>query len=160
MVSRKWLISWCPFYRPNHQNVNMDCIKSAGKYMYLNISLLKISTMKTRSDWIKLDLMPTVIAIWAHYLSSLEFGVNETKVRGSIPIWDSKLHIKTAILFLEFTPYTLFYPYASCVFATGHKQKKDDYIRLSSASLLVERLPKHTFLKEIRSSHKKNTAFY
>lgn len=116
--------------------------------MYLNITLLKIISMKTMSSWIKLDLIPAGVTIWAHYLSSLELGVNEAKVRGSFPIWGSQLHIKTVILFHEFTLSTLFSPYVSWIITTGHSRIRKWIYRAHFTSLLVERILNTSFLRK------------
>ena len=74
-VSIKWLLSWGLLNRPNHRNVNMDCVRNLEKFLmsYIpDVLLLKILSMVSRNSWIKLGLIPAGITIWAHYLSSLE----------------------------------------------------------------------------------------
>lgn len=108
-VSIKWLLSWGLLNRPNHRNVNMDCVRNLEKFLmsYIpDVLLLKILSMVSRNSWIKLGLIPAGITIWAHYLSSLEPVLMRPR-SGVYPPYE------TNILFHDFALYPLFYPYVS-----------------------------------------------
>lgn len=76
-----------------------------GEHRHLDTTLFKISHVEISCGRTTLVVIPAGVTIWAHYLGSLELGVNEAEVRGPFPIWDGKLHPKTATLLPEFTPY-------------------------------------------------------